>query len=100
MRNWFSSDKGGSWIQGTAKHECDPTRAPHDGPSLTQPAPAWLHGHLEAGVGEDGQGLGLLAFPAAGPGSISGWGTKIPQAAWLSPPPPKKQTAQMNLYFR
>ena len=25
--------------------------------------------------------LGLCAFPAEGPGSIRGWGTKIPQAA-------------------
>ena len=29
--------------------------------------------------------LGLCAFTAKGPGSIPGWGTKIPQASWLNP---------------
>ena len=28
------------------------------------------------------QWLGLCAFTANGPGSMPGWGTKIPQAAW------------------
>ena len=28
------------------------------------------------------QWLGLGAFTAEGPGSIPGWGTKIPQAVW------------------
>ena len=28
------------------------------------------------------QWLGLCALTAEGPGSVSGWGTKIPQAMW------------------
>ena len=30
------------------------------------------------------QWLGVCALTAMGPGSIPGWGTKIPQAAWRS----------------
>ena len=36
------------------------------------------------------QWLGLCAFIAEGPGSISDWGTKIPQAAWHSQKKKKK----------
>ena len=40
------------------------------------------------------QGLGLCAFTAKGPGSIPGWGTKIPQAAWCG----QKHQTKPNKY--
>ena len=42
------------------------------------------------------QWLGLHSFTAEGPGSIPGWGTKIPQAAWHSPK--KKSSLFLSLY--
>ena len=41
------------------------------------------------------QWLGLSAPTARGPGSVLGWGTKIPQALWLSKK--KKKTEKNNL---
>ena len=38
------------------------------------------------------QRLGLLAFTAQGTGSIPGWGTKIPQAAWHGQKKKKQKT--------
>ena len=38
------------------------------------------------------QWLGLCALTAEGPGSIPGWGTKIPQAAWCG----KKKNKNKN----
>ena len=36
------------------------------------------------------QCLGLCASTGGGPGSIPGWGTKIPQSLQQPTPPPKK----------
>ena len=41
------------------------------------------------------QWLGLHAFPAEGPGSIPGWGTKLPQVVW--PKKKKKKRAEAPL---
>ena len=43
------------------------------------------------------QCLGLCTLTAKGPNSVSGWGTKIPQAAQHGPPPKKKNSAKNSL---
>ena len=43
------------------------------------------------------QWLGCHAFTAEGPGSIPDRGTKIPKAAWCSPPAPQKRTKDLNM---
>ena len=40
--------------------------------------------------------LGLHTFTAEGPGSISGWGTKIPKATWHSKKNLKKTLEGIN----
>ena len=43
------------------------------------------------------QWLGLQAFIAEGPGSIPGWGAKIPPATWHAPPPQRKKSGCTDL---
>ena len=42
------------------------------------------------------QWLGLHAFTAKGPGSIPGWGTKIPQALQSKKPPKNKKPPTLS----
>ena len=42
------------------------------------------------------QWLGLSAPTARDPGSVLGWGTKIPQALWLSKKKKKKNKTEKN----